>query len=437
MLKFENGTNYKSLTISMSKEGSTLSIDHLFNKEWTSEPGYVSIRSFDFEMQYDDETFKGVATCGDDAVWFPMEGKGKGIKVIIDNPKYHSLEETCVHMDKMMSIETPILAKLYWFEMDSCDKRNYIVSCYETVVGGNVPRFTDDDNFIPERDKPFVQRCLQGTTTINKQCIEQFYIHKLAPEDEWYKRQNLFGGKIIDCHRFRVIPERYNFNSNGKTPDELDIIYKKMVKRYLSIRDNMGLPKWKGKIYQGFVFDNGHIFHGYSSSNKVYDSYEKLPFMLLNKVKGKEVLDIGSNQGFFSFQAAIAGAKEVTGLEITKPDIEAANDIKKILQLDNVNFINTDAVKFLEETEKEFEVIIANSVIHQIYNNLEGAESMLDNIASKCKYFLFETPVNHTTMRIGLQEIALKLEEHFKFARLLHVYDAYSSGYRANFVCYS
>ena len=62
---------------------------------------------------------------------------------------------------------------------------------------------------------------------------------------------------------------------------------------------------------------------------------------------------------------------------------------------------------------------------------------MLENIAKKGKYFVFETPANHTTMSIPLESIAQKLEEHFSVVRLLHVYDAYSSGYRANFVCYS
>lgn len=427
MLKFENGKNYNSLTISISRGGSPLLLDDLLPSD--------SNKSFDFEIEYDNKTLTGVGAFGDDAIWLPIGDKG--IKIIRDNPTYHSLQETCDNMEKIGSLGLSILPSLYWCEIGSSEGVEYIVSCYEKVSPTDDSRLNDSDSYLPEADRKFAEEFLQGSTAINKQCIEIFYTHKLVPEDEWYKRKNLIGGKIIDCHRFRIIPERYNFNSNGKSPDELEEIYKNMVRRYLSIRDNMGLPKWKGRIYQGFVFDNDAVFHGYTSSNRVYDSYEKLPFMPFNKVSGKKVLDLGSNQGFFSFQAAIAGAKEVTGVEITQPDLDAANDIKNILQLDNVNFINTDAVKYLEETEEQYELIIANSVIHQIYKNLDGAENMLTNIASKCNYFVFESPANHTTMTISLEEITNKLKQHFSVVRLLHIYDAYSSGYRANFVCYA
>ena len=426
MLKFENGKNYNSLNITMSKNGIPVAINDLSPHD----PDLT----FGFVLQYDDKSIQGVGNFGNDAIWIPLGEKG--IKIIRNNPTYHSLQETCINMEVIGDLNLPILPQLFWCEISSCENQEYIVSCYENVESKPSPRVEEDNSYLPTEDINTVKDFLQGNTETNKQCAELFYVHKLVPEDEWYKKQNFIGNKIIDCHRFRIIPERYHFNSNGKSPEELEAIYKNMVKRYLSIRDDMGLPKWKGRIYQGFVFDNNSVFHGYSSSNRIYDSYEKLPFIPFNKVFGKKVLDLGSNQGFFSFQASMAGAQEVTGLEITQPDLDAANDIKEILQLDNVNFLNTDAVKFLEETEEKYELIIANSVIHQIYNNLQGADSMLKNIANKCNYFVFESPVNHTTMTISLSEIIQKLEEHFSTVRLLHIYNAYSSGYRANFVCY-
>ena len=176
---------------------------------------------------------------------------------------------------------------------------------------------------------------------------------------------------------------------------------------------------------------------GYTSDNKTYDSYKKLPFIPYGKVQGKKVLDIGSNQGFFSFQAAIHGASSVTGVELQKEDVQAANDFKDVLQLDNVKFINGDAIKHIMETEEKYGLVIANSVLHQIYKNLEGAEPVLDKIADMSEYFAFETPVRHPTTSIGLFQIYKKLCNHFKIVRLLYFYNAYSSGYRANFICYS
>ena len=212
-----------------------------------------------------------------------------------------------------------------------------------------------------------------------------------------------------------------------------------MVEQYVPIKDGNNQPKWKGKIYQGFIFDNGYAFKGYTSDGEIYDSYKKLPFIPYGKVKNRKVLDIGSNQGFFSFQAAIHGASEVTGIELQKEDYQTANKIKEILQFDNVSFENTDAVKYVMNTKDKYSLIIANSVIHQIYRNLEGpkCDAFLRKISDSCEYFAFESPVNHPTMTISLSEIAFKLSRYFKTVRLLSVYDAYSSGYRANFVCYS
>ena len=62
---------------------------------------------------------------------------------------------------------------------------------------------------------------------------------------------------------------------------------------------------------------------------------------------------------------------------------------------------------------------------------------ILDKIASNSEYFSFETPLNHPKMNISVHETYQKLAKYFKTVMLLNIYDAYSSGYRANFVCYS
>ena len=98
-----------------------------------------------------------------------------------------------------------------------------------------------------------------------------------------------------------------------------------------------------------------------------------------------------------------------------------------MMRYDNVNFYNTDAIRFLEDTDETYCLIIANSILHQVYRNLEGADPILDIISNKCEYFAFESPVNHTTMKIGLPEIYSILNRHFKTVRLLFVYDAYST----------
>ena len=291
--------------------------------------------------------------------------------------------------------------------------------------------------YIPSHDREFVKNSLKSDLSLANKVSKEFKELDLNPEDEWYKSINCINGKIVDFHRFEVKEDRYYFPSNDKTPEDLNSIYMNMIDRYKSVLDNSGLPKWKGKIYQGMTFDNGYTMEGYRSTQAMYDSFRKLPFIPINKSRGKKVLDLGSNQGFFCFQAALHGATEVTGVELQVQDHEAANDIKNITGLDSVSFVNGDATKFIEDTQDHYGLIVMNSVLHQIYKNFEGSEEFMANISKKCDYFAFETPLNHPLMNISAQQVEQNLQKYFKNVRLLYVYDAYSSGYRANYVCFS
>ena len=47
----------------------------------------------------------------------------------------------------------------------------------------------------------------------------------------------------------------------------------------------------------------------------------------------------------------------------------------------------------------------------------------------------YETPLNHQTMNISVENVYNKLRNYFRTVRLIYVYDAYSSGYRGIFIC--
>ena len=299
-------------------------------------------------------------------------------------------------------------------------------------------------SYVPEVDRKYIREILHTDSKIVYNTLRDLEQTELLPEDEWYKRTsnkspaaNLIDGKIVDFHRFKEMPDRYYFKSNGKSKDELEQIYNSIVKRYRdhAAANDMRLPRWKGKMYQGFKFDNGYNMQGYSSAHGVYDSYVKLLFMPMNKIKGKKVLEIGSNQGFFCFQSAIHGASEVVGIDLSKEDVDTANDIKSIIGLNNVNFIVGDAVKYIKETQEKYGMIILNSVLHQIYPNFKNCEKFMNKISQSTNRLVFETPMNHPRMNIKAKAVVQNLKKYFASVRLLNIYDAYSSGYRANFVC--
>lgn len=405
-----------------------------FKKSFLKQP-------FEFEIKLGERTYAGAGSWGDEALWFPID-QTQGIKLINSaNP-----QQVYENIKYIQQINSPIFPTVFWASHLHMNDTDCIIALLENVEQKRENVAGGSERWLPSYDRSFVESTLQNPIRDLDLCTREFIKHQLLPEDDWYKSvtkknfaKNMFNGKIVDFHNITKKVNRYQFPSSGTTVVEADKIYKSCVEQYKKWVDigTDGLPKWKGKIYQGFKFANGYDMIGYSSDNIEYDSYIKLPFVPFNKVAGKKVLDLGSNQGFLTLQAVIHGAEEAIGVELVEEDVNTANAIKSIAKLDNATFYNTDAVKFIDETEDFYELIILNSVLHQIYPNFVGASAFMDNIADKCNYFVFETPVNHKKMNIPLEKIYEHLEDYFELVRLVYIYDAYSSGYRANFICYS
>ena len=425
ILNFTN-TDNKQLSIKIEKEGH----DH----DWSSLMK-CDDRNFKFQFDHDGESHVGHGVRGDDALWIPY-APTVGLKIVANNPKYQSLSESLETVQIIQKSNSLVFPQVYsskiLAEQDSNEE--YLVIVMENM--GNPARRVIAPQYVPHRDREHIQRTLQLDNSTATAAVRDITKLKLCPEDEWYKSINLIGGKIVDFHRFKVMPQRYFMPSHDKTPQELADTYRGMVERYKTVLDEHGNPKWKGRIYQGFGFDNGYLMEGYLSGKDMYDSYRKLPFVPMNKARGQKVLDIGSNQGFFSFQAALHGASEVTGVEYTEQDVLAARDIKEITKLDNVNFINGDAVEYVMKSDDHYGLVIFNSVLHQIYPNFENSEEFMSKLSKNTDFLAFETPLNHPLMNISAAEVEANLKKYFKIVRLLNIYDAYSSGYRANFVCY-
>lgn len=395
-------------------------------------------RPFTYELDYKGQSFSGSGIRGDDALWIPYSNQS-GLKIFGENDKYSSLDKSLATIEAIQQASSYMFPQINSYSRfeDAISNGQMIFIDMENVNPGSSNASQVNLGYIPSHDREFVKNSLKSDLSLADKVSKEFKELDLNPEDEWYKSINCINGKIVDFHRFEIKEDRYYFPSNNKTPEDLNNTYMNMIERYKSVLDNSGLPKWKGKIYQGMTFDNGYTMQGYKSTQSLHDSFRKLPFVPINKSRGKKVLDLGSNQGFFCFQAALHGATEVTGVELQTQDHEAANDIKSITGLDNVSFVNGDATKFIEETQDHYGLIVMNSVLHQIYKNFEGSEDFMSNISKKCDYFAFETPLNHPLMNISAQQVEQKLQKYFKNVRLLYVYDAYSSGYRANYVCFS
>jgi hypothetical protein len=412
----------------------------------------VTNRSLSCTLKINDNVYcskkDDTARKGDDAIWIPFK-ENVGIKVFYENKRYANIESSLKTIENIYTLQQqrgdsvfPTIHK-YGMVKDTISEKELIFIIMENLhnsIDIIIPQY------VPARDRDYIKETLHTDSDIIYRTLRDLEQTELLPEDEWYKCRsnksnaaNLINGKIVDFHRFTKMPDRYYFKSNGKSKDELNKIYNLIVKRYQdhAHENNMKLPRWKGTMYQGFKFDNGYNMKGYSSAHGMYDSYVKLLFMPMNKIKGEKVLEIGSNQGFFCFQASIHGASKVTGIDLCKEDVATANDIKNIICLDNVNFMVGDAVKYVEEKKEKYGMIILNSVLHQIYPNFKDSEKFMNNISDSTDRLVFETPLNHPLMNIRAKDVEKHLKKYFKYVRLLNIYDAYSSGYRANFICFN
>ena len=135
---------------------------------------------------------------------------------------------------------------------------------------------------------------------------------------------------------------------------------------------------------------------------------------------GGKVLDLGACDG--STSKLFGSGWEWVGIDISPL---------------NSSVIKGDAHK-LDFPDEKFDIIIMNSVLHQIYPNFEGEEvnKFMNKLGQMTKFcMVFETPVDHPKMNLTLDAIKGKLNKWWGPIKISYVYDAYSTGYRAIFIC--
>ena len=95
---------------------------------------------------------------------------------------------------------------------------------------------------------------------------------------------------------------------------------------------------------------------------------ERLDYILKNiPIKGKTVLDIGGNSGFFTFEALEEGAESVHHYEGNKEHSDFVNKAAEVLQCKNKVEVTNAYYSFeSEDTGKYYEVIFLLNVLHHL-----------------------------------------------------------------------
>ncbi|MBL8186542.1 MAG: ATP-binding cassette domain-containing protein [Acidobacteria bacterium] len=103
-----------------------------------------------------------------------------------------------------------------------------------------------------------------------------------------------------------------------------------------------------------------------------------------------DCLDVGSNQGFFSVKLAQRGCRNVVGLEARPQNIEDAELIRKMYDLNNLSFRNGDVTKLNPADWPQFDVTIMLSVLFWLENPI----GVLRTLKALTRHLLIlETPV--------------------------------------------
>jgi SAM-dependent methyltransferase len=105
-----------------------------------------------------------------------------------------------------------------------------------------------------------------------------------------------------------------------------------------------------------------------------------------NKPKGKRILDIGCNMGFYALQAASEGALVVTGIDTSTKALEHAINAKRLLNYDHVHFIKGD---IFNTNFDEYDIVLCLNFVHHITPivKLKLLLDKIDCLARESMYF--------------------------------------------------
>jgi tRNA (mo5U34)-methyltransferase len=140
----------------------------------------------------------------------------------------------------------------------------------------------------------------------------------------------------------------------------------------------LAYPNWRHRVYLG----NGLFTPGYNTLDHDWQFYG-----MPENLKGKSVLDIGANDGYYSFMAEGKGATEITALDIYGGDgstmvggwpIQGITLLKQYL--DSKVEIIADSVYNVPTLGKKWDVVLCNDVLSW----LEDVPKALDAITASC-----------------------------------------------------
>jgi serine/threonine protein kinase len=152
-------------------------------------------------------------------------------------------------------------------------------------------------------------------------------------------------------------------NSKGPKEDQKGILLNpNQFARPSSIDESNGLVTVHG--YQEFVLTKYSVL-ALDNDENLKNKYNVVKsYFSPHYLKGKRVLDLGANGGFFSFLAAQNGAEDVTALDMDSEYVKIVKQAAKILGFQNINVINSN----FSDWDRPAAVVLALALVHWVYS---------------------------------------------------------------------
>ena len=119
-------------------------------------------------------------------------------------------------------------------------------------------------------------------------------------------------------------------------------------------------------------------------------STRALSIKRLYNLEGLRALDLGSNEGYNSFDLLENGCSEVLGIEVRDRYLEKANDEKQKLGYTNVSFVKADVRKIDEIGLGKYDLCLCAGILYHMQNPF----NLLKRIRNICKVLALETHIS-------------------------------------------
>ena len=131
------------------------------------------------------------------------------------------------------------------------------------------------------------------------------------------------------------------------------------IDKYKKIRSEI-FQIIKGTLDETYDYGQGYFYQSFERINLsgLRNSKKRIEqYKILEEIKNKEIIDIGSNSGFILFQLDNV-FKNATGIEYNPKLIEVALKVKSFLNIKNIFFIKSDFLKH-NFNNKSFDFILS------------------------------------------------------------------------------